>query len=91
MHGVCGQAFTTRHPVLVGDVAALGENYIACDPRDRSEVVVPVENREGRCVAVLDLDSHAAGAFDARDVAGLYLVLAAAGLADAPTPPPRRA
>ena len=62
------------------DVADLGDNYIACDPRDRSEAVVPLFNDNGDCWAVLDLDSHDVGAFDETDVAGLVNVLQAAGL-----------
>src|SRR6185503_5347273 len=41
LHGACGQCFARRQPLIVRDVAELGANYIACDPRDRSEVVVP--------------------------------------------------
>ncbi len=80
MHGACGQAFRGRRPLIVRDVKDLGENYIACDPRDRSEVVVPLFTSDGRCWAVLDLDSHETGAFDDSDVAGLQLLLQKAGL-----------
>jgi putative methionine-R-sulfoxide reductase with GAF domain len=80
LHGVCGRAFTTQQPVVVRDVSALGDRYIACDGRDRSEAVVPLTDGQGRCVAVLDLDSHDVGAFDQRDLDGLRRVLAAAGL-----------
>jgi len=80
LHGACGQAFRSRRPLVVGDVAELGENYIACDPRDRSEVVVPLIDEAGACVGVLDLDSHEPQAFDASDVEGLTRVLRAAGL-----------
>ncbi|HOI55853.1 MAG TPA: GAF domain-containing protein [Phycisphaerae bacterium] len=80
LHGVCGRAFTTQQPAVVRDVAALGDRYIACDPRDRSEAVVPVTDCQGRCVAVLDLDSHDVGAFDQGDLDGLRRVLAAADL-----------
>jgi len=80
LHGACGQAFRQRRPVVVRDVAELGENYIACDPRDRSEVVLPLTDPAGVCWGVLDLDSHEVGAFDDTDVAGLTRVLRAAGL-----------
>jgi putative methionine-R-sulfoxide reductase with GAF domain len=81
LHGACGRSFTTRAPFIVPDVAMLGANYIACDPRDRSEVVVPLLEADGRCWAVLDVDSHELAAFDAEDAAGLVRVLRAAGLA----------
>jgi putative methionine-R-sulfoxide reductase with GAF domain len=80
MHGVCGQAFLAREAMVVEDVSTLGESFIACDPRDRSEVVVPCFDEEGRCWGVLDLDSHETGAFGDDDAVGLCKVLAAAGL-----------
>ncbi len=80
LHGACGAAWRTRRPLVVRDVRELGPNYIACDPRDRSEVVVPLFEAGGRCFGVLDLDSHTPAAFDEGDVAGLQRVLRAAGL-----------
>lgn len=80
LHGACGRAFLSRKPLVVRDVRALGENYIACDPRDQSEVVIPCLNTYGICWGVLDLDSHSVAAFDESDVAGLTQVLRAAGL-----------
>src|SRR5204863_2538966 len=32
LHGVCGQALTSRAARVVRDVKDLGPNYIACDP-----------------------------------------------------------
>jgi putative methionine-R-sulfoxide reductase with GAF domain len=80
LHGACGQAFTRREPLVVRDVEDLGDHYVACDPRDRSEVVVPCLNPDGTCWGVLDLDSFDIGSFDSTDVAGLQQVLRAAGL-----------
>jgi L-methionine (R)-S-oxide reductase len=80
LHGVCGRAFTQRKAMIVRDVRDMGENYVACDPRDQSELVVPVFDETGACWGVLDLDSHQIGAFSERDVAGLQSVLRAAGL-----------
>ena len=79
VHGVCGQAWLSRRVVIVDDVLALGEAYVACDPRDRSEIVVPLLEA-GECWGVFDLDSEEIAAFDERDAAGLEVVLAAAGL-----------
>jgi putative methionine-R-sulfoxide reductase with GAF domain len=80
LHGACGRAFRARAPFIVSDVRELGANYVACDPRDRSEVVVPAFERDGRCWGVLDLDSHELAAFGEEDVTGLQLVLRRAGL-----------
>ncbi len=80
LHGACGRVFKSREPLAVRDVKDLGQNYIACDPRDRSEVVVPLLERDGTCWGVLDLDSHEVGSFSEDDVAGLLSVLRTAGL-----------
>ena len=80
LHGACGQVFKSRQPLVVCDVKDLGDNYIACDPRDRSEVVIPLLETDGTCWGVLDLDSHDVDSFSQQDVAGLTGVLRAAGL-----------
>lgn len=81
LHGACGRAWRERRPLVVADVAALGPGYIACDPRDRSEVVLPVfDPVGGACWGVLDLDSHDVGSFSEADVHGLQEVLERAGL-----------
>lgn len=80
LHGACGRAYLSRKPLVVRDVRTLGANYIACDPRDQSEVVVPCLHADGTCWGVLDLDSHSIAAFDESDVTGLTQVLRAAGL-----------
>jgi putative methionine-R-sulfoxide reductase with GAF domain len=85
LHGVCGQALLSRHTRIVSDVRELGENYVACDPRDRSEIVIPLLDADVQAPAeaswgVLDLDSWEVGSFDERDERGLYVVLRAAGL-----------
>ncbi|MBW7904336.1 MAG: GAF domain-containing protein [Phycisphaerae bacterium] len=89
LHGACGRAFVRQRPLVVRDVRDLGEGYIACDPRDRSEVVVPLVDASGACRGVLDLDSFEVGSFDDGDVRGLITLLRAAGLTAQPadTPP----
>ena len=80
MHGACGRAFRDDGALIVRDVKELVENYIACDPKDRSEVVLPIHDSRGGPIGVLDLDSFDMGSFDETDVAGLQRVLVAAGL-----------
>ena len=80
LHGACGQAFRSRQPLVVRDVQELGENYIACDPRDRSELIIPLIDEDGACWGVFDVDSYDIGAFDQSDVTGLQMVLRNAGL-----------
>lgn len=80
LHGVCGQTVQFRRPRIVDDCAELGEDYIACDPRDRSEICLPLLDKSGVCWGVLDLDSHDEAAFGEADEQGLRKVLVAAGL-----------
>ena len=81
MHGVCGQAFLGPTVRIVADTRDLGDAYVACDPRDRSEVVLPVSFvGTGGPEGVLDLDSHEPGRFGPADEQGLRAVLAAAGV-----------
>jgi putative methionine-R-sulfoxide reductase with GAF domain len=87
LHGVCGQGFLEESARLVEDVGLLGPSYIACDPRDRSELVLPIY-RAGECWGVLDADSHEVACFGDGDVQGMTRVLLAAGLLDR-TPPLR--
>lgn len=75
LHGACGQCLLAAKPLVVRDVADLGAGYIACDPRDRSEVVVPCLDPHGRAWAVLDLDSHALGSFTTADASELVALL----------------
>ena len=66
--GVCGTAAATLEPQCVEDVDAF-PGHIACDSASKSELVVPIV-RDGRLIAVLDLDSPRAGRFDKADVEG---------------------
>lgn len=54
--GVCGTAWERGSTVVVPDVHRFAD-HIACDPASRSEVVVPLRDRGGSVVAVLDCDS----------------------------------
>lgn len=86
LHGACGRSWRNGRVLIVTDVKNLGEGYIACDPRDRSEVVLPMVESDGSCWGVLDADSHEVGAFDATDARGLWSACAAAGLTVGPMP-----
>lgn len=80
LHGACGRALLTRAALIVGDVRRLGAHYVACDPRDQSELVIPLLEVDGTCWGVLDLDSFDCDAFCRSDVAGLFRILRQAGL-----------
>jgi L-methionine (R)-S-oxide reductase len=68
--GVCGMAAAERQSVIVDDVS-LFPGHITCDPRARSEIVVPVFSASGELIAVLDIDSDQASTFTEDDRAGL--------------------
>ena len=80
IHGACGQALVSRQTLVVRDVADLGAGYIACDPRDRSELVVPCLTATGQPWGVFDVDSHQVGSFDADDGTACRELLRLAGL-----------
>lgn len=88
LHGVCGRALRDRCPIIVADVRSLGENYIACDPADMAEIVVPLFESDGACYGVLDADSHEVGAFDDSDVTGITGLVEHMGLSVRPSPGP---
>ena len=74
--GVCGAAAETGQTQLVPDVHAF-PGHIACDSRSESEIVVPVFDRAGQMIAVLDVDSDKPAAFDEIDQQGLETILKA--------------
>lgn len=80
MHGACGRSFLQRQGLIVRDVRSLGANYVACDPRDQAELVLPLFDDQGRCWGVLDADSFDIGAFSLADARGMEQALLAARL-----------
>jgi L-methionine (R)-S-oxide reductase len=73
--GVCGTAAAKRQTILVPDVEQF-PGHIACDAKSRSEIVVPVFDKEQQLIAVLDVDSDRLAAFDEEDRAGLERIVA---------------
>lgn len=72
--GVCGAAAQGGETQLVEDVHAF-PGHIACDPASRSELVVPIL-RDGKAIAVIDLDSPDLARFDSDDAAGIEALAA---------------
>jgi GAF domain-containing protein len=73
--GVCWAAIRQEAPVVVPDVTAF-PGHIACDSRSKSEICVPLRDRTGAVVGVLDIDSDRLGTFDAVDAELLPGILA---------------
>lgn len=64
--GVCWAGIHKNSTVVVPNVHEFPD-HIACDSRSNSEIAVPVRNRVGRAVAILDLDSKNFNTFDQID------------------------
>ena len=60
--GVCGDAWAQGQTLVVPDVESY-PGHIACSSLSRSEVVVPIYDRSGEVVGVLDIDSQEVGDF----------------------------
>ncbi|MCK9627902.1 MAG: GAF domain-containing protein [Bacteroidales bacterium] len=63
--GVCGTSWKEMKTIIVQDVE-LFPGHIACSSLSRSEIVVPLI-REGKVIAVLDIDSSEIGSYDDTD------------------------
>lgn len=74
--GVCGTAFLNRKTLRVPDVHAF-PGHIACDSESASEIVIPLSNRSGTLIGVMDLDSKKPDRFSEDDQAGLEMLAAA--------------
>ena len=72
--GVCWEAVRSGETVIVPDVRQF-PGHIACDARSLSEIVVPVRDKSGAIVAVLDVDSDKPGQFDEEDRQGLEAIV----------------
>lgn len=64
--GVCGTAFEQNHSIVVEDVNQF-PGHIACDAASQSEIVVPLETKNGDLIGVLDIDAPITGRFDEID------------------------
>lgn len=63
--GICGQAAERKDTFIVQDVSK-ETNYLACSPKVRSEIVVPIFNGE-KIIGELDIDSHTPSSFTEED------------------------
>ena len=68
--GVCGHCYTTRETVIVPDVEAF-PGHIACSSASKSEIVLPVFDKNGEVAMVLDVDSDKLDDFSETDAEGL--------------------
>ena len=73
--GVCGTAWKERTTIVVPDVEQF-PGHIACSSASRSEIVVPILDKEGHVTGVLDIDSEHLATFDDCDREWLEKIVA---------------
>ena len=72
--GVCGTAWQEERTLVVPDVHQF-KGHIACSSASNSEIVIPVF-RNGKIIAVLDIDSEHYNTFDETDQIWLERIVA---------------
>jgi len=72
--GICQAAISQKKTMVVPDVDAF-PGHIACDSRAKSEIVIPVYDKEGIIRGVLDVDSKSPDSFDEVDAAALEKIV----------------
>ena len=73
--GVCGHCYTTGKTVIVPNVDEF-PGHIACNSASKSEIVVPVRNKKGEIIAILDVDSDKLDDFSVVDQEWLEKIVA---------------
>jgi len=68
--GVCGTSVSSGKTIIVADVDQF-PGHVACDPRSKSEIVVPIFDTNDQVRAVLDVDSQKPDDFSEIDAKGL--------------------
>jgi GAF domain-containing protein len=63
--GICGQVAVTNENFVVQDVSEQ-DNYISCGWKVKSEIVIPIFVN-GENIGQIDIDSHTANTFSAKD------------------------
>ncbi len=71
--GVCGTSWKEKKTIIVPDVEEF-PGHIACSSLSRSEIVVPLI-RDGKVIAVLDIDSRETGSYDDIDREFLEIII----------------
>jgi len=72
--GVCWSGIDQHQTVIVPDVHKF-KGHIACDPRAKSEIVVPLRDSNGEVIGVLDIDSDQLNNFDENDATWLEKII----------------
>jgi len=73
--GVCWASINEKNTIIVHNVLEF-PGHISCDSRTRSEIVLPLRNKEGDIIGVFDVDCKEPGAFDEIDSTELEKIIA---------------
>lgn len=68
--GVCGTCWEKNQTIIIDNVDEF-PGHIACSSESKSEIVLPIRNKEGEVAFVLDIDSNLTADFDLEDKTGL--------------------
>jgi len=71
--GVCWAGINQKKPIIVQDVHEF-PGHIACDSRTRSEIVIPLKDKDKNIIGVFDVDSRSSDNFDEEDGYWLELI-----------------
>ena len=72
--GVCGHSYSTKQVVIVPNVDEF-PGHIACSSASKSEIVLPIFDKQGEVFGVLDVDSDRLNDFSEVDAKGLQQVI----------------
>ncbi len=73
--GVCWAGINQKETIVVPEVEKF-PGHIACDSRSKSEIVVPVRNKDGKIIGAFDVDSDKLNTFDEIDAEHLEKIIA---------------
>lgn len=72
--GVCGHCYATKETIIVPNVEEF-PGHIACSSASKSEIVLPIFDKTGACLGVLDVDSDRLNDFSQIDAKGLQEIV----------------
>lgn len=72
--GVCWAGINRKTAVVVSNVHEF-PGHIGCDSRSNSEIVLPLKDKDGNIMGVMDVDSKELNSFDDADRQGLEKIL----------------
>lgn len=72
--GVCGHSYTTKEIVIAPNVEEF-PGHIACSSASKSEIVLPVFDKNGNVAIILDVDSDQLNDFSDVDAKGLQKIV----------------